>query len=317
MWHKYVQIAVMNYDTTYHETLGCEPSTVFHGRIPYNVLDLKLGIKPKWKTTPNSDITEQLQKQIDEVRATAKDNIMLSYLKYKKYYDRKASAAPLKVNDYCYILNSKADNQSTKFAFQDCIWTGPYIVIKVLSNNNYTIRKIGTRYTQTLHRIRIRPYVPEQHVPDFTVRAKEYLPDPDVKMSHNEWYAVLWETDFGKQIDEHEVTRNAENNQQIVTQEVANTDDDTITQYISNNQNEDTHDVAPTSPDFSNLTTDVGDNPYIRRPPPIESPPIPSRSPPTTVGYNPRKTAKYNLRPNPKPNANPDFRRLDDMTTTH
>ena len=218
MWHKYVQIAVMNYNTTYHETLGCEPSTVFHERIPYNVLDLKLGIKPKWKTTPNSDIAEQLQKQIDEVRATAKDNIMLSYLKNKKYYDRKVPAAPLKVNDYCYILNPKADNQSTKFAFQDCIWTGPYIVIKVLSNKNYTIRKTGTRHTQTLHRIRIRHYVTEQLVPDVTVRANEYLPDPDVKVSHNEWYAVSWEMDFGKQIDEHESPTNAERNQQVVTQ---------------------------------------------------------------------------------------------------
>ena len=47
MWHNYVQIAVMNYNTTYHESLGCEPSTVFHGRVPYNVLDLKLGLKPK------------------------------------------------------------------------------------------------------------------------------------------------------------------------------------------------------------------------------------------------------------------------------
>ena len=55
----------------------------------------------------------------------------------------------------------------------------------------------------------------------------------------------------------------------------------------------------------------------IRRPPPIESPPIPPRSPPTTIGYNPRKIAKYNLRPNPKPNANPDFRRLDAITTTY
>ena len=70
MWHEYVKIAVMNYNTTYHEGLGCEPSTVFHGRIPYNVLDLNLGIKPKWKTTPNSDIAQQ-QKQIDEVRTTA------------------------------------------------------------------------------------------------------------------------------------------------------------------------------------------------------------------------------------------------------
>ena len=145
MWHKNVQLAVMNYNTTYHEALGCEPSTVFHERIPDNVLDLKLGIKPKWKTTPNSDIADQLQKQIDEVRATAKDNIMLSNLKYKKLYVRKASAATLKLNDYCYILNPKADYQSKKFAFQDCIWMGPYVVINVLSNKNYTIRKTGTR----------------------------------------------------------------------------------------------------------------------------------------------------------------------------
>ena len=317
MWHKYVQIAVMNFNTTYHETLGCEPSTVFHGRIPYNVLDLKLGIKPKWKTTPHSDIAEQLQKQIDEVRATAKDNIMLSYLKYKKYYDRKATAAPLKINDYCYILNPKADNQSTKFAFQDCIWTGPYVVIKVLSNNNYTIRKLGTRYTQTLHRIRIRPYVPEQRLPDVTVRANDYLPDPEVKVSHNEWYAVSWEMDFGKQIDEHETLKNTENNQHIEIQEVTNTNDEDTTSQMSRNQTDDTNNEAPPSPDFSNLTTDVGDNPYIRRPPPIESPPIPPTSPPTTIGYNPRKTAKYNLRPNPKPNANPDFRRLDAITTTY
>ena len=311
MWHKYVQIAVMIYNTTYHETLGCEPSTVFHGRIPYNVLDLKLGIKPKWKTTPNSDIAEQLQKQYNEVRATAKDNIMLSYLKYKKYYDRKASAAPLKVNDYCYILNPEADNQSTMFAFQDCIWTGPYIVIKVLSKNNYTIQKLGTRYTQTLHRIRIRPYVPEQRMPDFTVRPNEYLPDPDVKVLHNEWYAVSWEMDFGKQIGEHETSK-----VHVEIQKVTNTNDEAITPQMPRNYIEGTNDVAPPSPDFSNLTTDVGDNPYIRRPPPIESPPIPPGSPPMNVGYNPRKTAKYNVRYNPKPNANPDFRRLDAMTTT-
>ena len=29
MWHKYVQIAVMNYNTSYHESLGCEPTTGF------------------------------------------------------------------------------------------------------------------------------------------------------------------------------------------------------------------------------------------------------------------------------------------------
>ena len=155
MWHKYVQIAVMNYNTSYHESLGCEPTTVFHGRIPYNILDIKLGLKPNWKNDNAEELTEQLQKQIAEIHQAAKDNLMQSYLKYKQYYDKKATATPLKVNDYCYVLNPKADNQSMKFAFKDCIWTGPYIVFKVLSNNNYVIRRTGTRYTQTLHRIRL------------------------------------------------------------------------------------------------------------------------------------------------------------------
>ena len=188
------------------------------------------------------------------------------------------------MNDYCYILNPKADNQSTKFVFQDCIWRGPYIVIKVLSNNNYTKRKIGTRYTQTLHRIRIRPYLSEQRVPDVTVRANEYLPNPDVKVSHNEWYAVSWEMDFGKQIDEHETSKTTENNRHAEIQEVTNTNDEDTTSQMPRNQTDDTNDEAPPSPDFSNLSTEVGDNPYIRRPPPLESPNIPPRSPPTVVG---------------------------------
>ena len=34
LWHKYVNIAVLNYNTSYHTSIGCEPSRVFHGRIP-------------------------------------------------------------------------------------------------------------------------------------------------------------------------------------------------------------------------------------------------------------------------------------------
>ena len=82
MWHKYVQIAVMNYNTSYHESLGCEPTTVFHGRIPYNILDIKLGLKPEWKKDTNEDLTDELQKQIAEIHQSAKDNLMQSYLKY-------------------------------------------------------------------------------------------------------------------------------------------------------------------------------------------------------------------------------------------
>ena len=118
--------------------------------------------------------------------------------------------------------------------------------------------------------------------------------------------------DFGKQIDEQEPLKNVETEQRTEIQEVTNSDGN----MSASKSTEDTNEVTPPSPDFSNLTTDVGDNPYKRRPPPIQSPPIPPKSPPTVIGYNPRKTGKYNLRPNPKPNADPDFRRLDAITLT-
>ena len=152
MWHRYVQTAVMNYNTSYHESLGCEPTAVFHGRISYNILDIKLGLKPEWKKYSNEDLAYELQNQIAEIHQAAKENLMQSYLKNKYYCDKKATATPVKVNDYCYALNPKADNQSMKFAFKDCIWTGPYVVVKVLSNNNYVVRRTGTRYTQTLQK---------------------------------------------------------------------------------------------------------------------------------------------------------------------
>ena len=40
---KYLPLDVLNYNTTYHSCIGCEPSKEFHGRIPHNVLDHKLG----------------------------------------------------------------------------------------------------------------------------------------------------------------------------------------------------------------------------------------------------------------------------------
>ena len=123
---------------------------------------------------------------------------MQSYLKYKRYNDKKATATPLKFNDYCYILHTKANNQSRNVAFNDCIRTGPYTVAKVPSNNNYVVPRTGTRYTQTIHKSRLRLYAPNQRVPDVTVTGEDYLPDPKVKITYDDWYAQAWETEFGK-----------------------------------------------------------------------------------------------------------------------
>ena len=83
-WHKYLSLAVLSYNTTYHATLGCEPSRIFHGRIPYNILDHKLGLNPNPKVHPTTDFADELQRRTQILLDSTKKNIMQSYLKYKE-----------------------------------------------------------------------------------------------------------------------------------------------------------------------------------------------------------------------------------------
>ena len=217
-----------------------------------------------------------------------------------------------------------------KFALKDCIWTGPYIVVKVLSNNNYVVRRTGTRYTQTLHRIRLRLYAPNERVPDVTVRKEDYLPDPEVKTTHNDWYAQAWETEFGEVLFGNTADNTAEETTITEITDTAGSDDNTAENDLVQTTTNETiteNDVVQTttsmnteedktsSDNVTSFNLDVNNNPYILTPPPIQSPTKTPELPPIVVGYNPRKVGRYNLRPNPRPNLNPDFRMLDSATT--
>ena len=80
-WHKYLPLAVLNYNTTYHATLGCEPSRIFHGRIPYKILDHKLGLNPNPKVPLTTDFADEFQRRLQIILYSTKKNIMQSYLK--------------------------------------------------------------------------------------------------------------------------------------------------------------------------------------------------------------------------------------------
>ena len=81
LWHKYVSIAVLNYNTCYHASIGCEPSRVFHGRIPYNILDLKMGIRPQEIPPPDSQIAQDVREQTETIFQDIRKNTMQAYIK--------------------------------------------------------------------------------------------------------------------------------------------------------------------------------------------------------------------------------------------
>ena len=110
LWHKYVSIVVLTYNTSYHTSIGCEPSRVFHGRRPYNILDIKMGICPQQQPIPTSQIAQNVLDQIEMIHQDVRKNAMQVYIKYKAYYDKKANASKLKEAEYVYLLQLEADH---------------------------------------------------------------------------------------------------------------------------------------------------------------------------------------------------------------
>ena len=155
---------------------------------------------------------------------------MQVYIKSKAYYDEKANASKLKEADYVYTLQPKADHQGSKIPFTEFCWIGPYIVEKVLPNNNYLVRKIGTNRTQVLHRMRMRQITPRQPPADVTVKHQGYKSDLEVSLHHDDLYARAWEYDFEQPIFDAENDNSAPPNLQEVppqsdysTEEIRNT----------------------------------------------------------------------------------------------
>ena len=198
-WHKNLPLAVLNHNPSYHASIGCEPTRIFHGRIPYNILDHKLRNNPNDQNNPTTEFAEEIQNRTKILIDKTKQNIMQSYIKYKEYYDRKAKAAPLKEKDCCFVLQPKADHQGSKIPFRDYRWVGPFLVQKILPNEKYNVRRITTNKTQILHRIRLKKFVPNKPLED-NFREQRLQLDEEIVIPKDDLYIITWETDFGEQL---------------------------------------------------------------------------------------------------------------------
>ena len=175
------------------------PTREFHGKIPYKVLDHKLGNNSNEQITLTIEIAEEIQTRTKILIDKTKQNLMQSYIEYKEFYGDKAKAAPLKENESCFVLQPEADHQGSKFPFRDYRWIGPFIFQKVLPNEDYIVRRLNTNKSQILHRIRRKKFVPNQLLED-NFREERVQPDEETVISQDDLYTITWETNFGEQL---------------------------------------------------------------------------------------------------------------------
>ena len=255
-----------------------------------------MGIRPQQWPIPTSQIAQDVLDQTAMIHQDVRKNAKQAYIKYKAYYDKKAKASKLKEAEYVYILQPKGDHQGSKIPVTEFRWIGPYIIEKVLPNNNYLVRKIGTNKKRVLHRMRMRQFTPRQPPADIRVKPHEYKPDPEVSLNHDDLYARAWEYDYEQPIFD------AENNNAAppISQEIP-VQSDFSTEEMRNTPGT-THECSPEVFTQTDEVSDVTDT-YPHMEPDVET----SSEQPNNSPTNPR-SSKYNLHQNPKPNCNDDYR---------
>ena len=149
--------ATFIHHTSYHTSIACCPSTLFHGREPIKPTVPRFARANRDVIGISSIYVAELQDAMQIKFGENKLSRLDSYHRYRSFYDEKALAHPLEEQFYCLLLTSKLTKQSESIGKAKKKWIPLYSLEKVLTISNYIVHKIGVNFTQCVHRIRLRP----------------------------------------------------------------------------------------------------------------------------------------------------------------
>ena len=76
---------------------------------------------------------------------------------------------------------------------------GPYLVEKLLPNNNYIVRKPNSNKSKILHRIGLRKYSPEKS-PEDKYQVAQWQIGNIIIIPQHDLYTLAWEVEFGRHL---------------------------------------------------------------------------------------------------------------------
>ena len=214
-----------------------------------------------------------------------------TFIKYKAYSDKKSKASESKKADFVFVLQLKTDHLGNKILFTDFRWIGLFNNEKVLTNYNYLVCKFGTIKIQMPHCMQLRQFTPKEPLHDVQITPEKFKTNQEVIIKHDDLYARAWDCDCERTLfDANDVIRRSPIR--------AKKKYDLTDHSKMSNTPETSQELSPKIPPLTDGVCDETDT-----------------YPCTEMGLeqhhcsptNPR-CSKYDLRQNPKPNGNDDYR---------
>ena len=157
-WEQHVRPVCMAYNTSVQASTGYTPFYLMFGRQARLPFDLMFGLS-NTQDKVATDYAQHLQSSLHEAYQQVCDTMGVCQQRQKELYDRKVHGEPFQVNDLVWLHSpALGRGQSRKLRHP---WTGPYKVVKVLSQTTYQIRCLNRgRTCKTVHFDRLKKYQP-------------------------------------------------------------------------------------------------------------------------------------------------------------
>ena len=170
-WERQQRPLCMAYNSSVHLTTGYSPFFLMFGRQAHMPVDLMYGPPPSGTTPLASQFANDLRSRLEDAYQNVREKMGHMLDRQKAYYDRKAHGAPYKEGDLVWLHSTVVARGRARKLHRP--WTGPYRVLRKLSDVNYRIQDVqAPRCRPVVHFDRLKYCPPDIRLPHLQTRSE-------------------------------------------------------------------------------------------------------------------------------------------------
>ena len=155
-WDECVRRVCMAYNTSLHPTTGFTPFYLMFGRQARLPVELMYG-SPERAEMPQSQYAAGLKTSLEEAYEQVRENTSRALKRQKDFYNKKVHGHHYQVGDYVWVLFPQPPRGKSRKLYRP--WSGPFRVVKKLSDVNYRVQECNNRRRRmVIHFNRLKPY---------------------------------------------------------------------------------------------------------------------------------------------------------------
>ena len=168
-WENHIRKVCMAYNTSVQSTTGYTPFYLMFGRQAKLPVDLMYGTDRPLEMSPDGYAAE-LRKTLTEAYDRVRESMGTQLGRQKEFYDQKVHGQPFKDNDRVWLHSPAVPRRKSRKLHHP--WSGPWQVVKRLSDATYRIQNLQQRRRRlVVHFDRLKPCAENIRLENTTARA--------------------------------------------------------------------------------------------------------------------------------------------------